>query len=350
MNALQYCHRKGVVHGNLSLDTVMVTHQGHVAKLVAFVCEGKPQDDIRALGDIIDALQLPGFKPLVERCRGEFSNMDEALQAIHRPKSLKWLRAGLFLVALLVIVAGAFWTGHYMSQTRDKEQADSLPLPGIYFSDTIRLTNLASIEYFYSTVTGANIYWHGWSNDIPDQVSEEVAIDMGLSVRWAPFNLGSDNADVNHIGCFCLWCDTVGRGPFAPFDTYWPAGKAMAEIAGTPLGIVRRVWGGGWRMPTIDELTELRDKCVWTLVRQRGIPLGYHVKGPNGASIYMPLAGYRLRYREHELGTVGHYWSSTPVPGVDRAAYALKLDSVLLNAKDTVSLEYSLCIRPVLDN
>ena len=85
-------------------------------------------------------------------------------------------------------------------------------------------------------------------------------------------------------------------------------------------------------------------------MRHRSIPLGYKVRGPKGTSIFMPLAGYRLRYREHEIGAVGRYWSSTPVTNRDREVYALKLDTTVINFADTVSIEYSLSIRPVRDH
>lgn len=166
---------------------------------------------------------------------------------------------------------------------------------------------------------------------------------------WAPFNVGCTDADVNHVGAYHLWCDTTKTGPFHQLDEYWPQNQPMTDIAGTRHDPARQQWGGGWRMPSHDEFIELRDKCVWSLVRYRGVPLGYKVKGVNGASIYLPLAGYRLKYREHQIGSVGHYWSSTPVDGLDRQAYAMSLDTTLLNPNDTVSLEYSLSIRPVLD-
>ena len=104
VDALQYCHHKGVVHGNLSPQSVMVTHQERVAKLVAFGCEGQPEDDLRALGDIIELLQLPGLKHVVEGCRdGKITSIDDVAHALRHRESGKWLPRTLVVLALLAV-------------------------------------------------------------------------------------------------------------------------------------------------------------------------------------------------------------------------------------------------------
>lgn len=353
IDALQYCHRKGVTHGNLSPKAVIVTHQDYVAKLVAFGCKGSASDDVHALGEIIDSLRLDAFKNIVERCRnGAITDMETVRKAINRPKSHSWKFGLLFALLLATVVALAFWTGHHTSMVHDKNLADSLPLPGIYYSDTVHLSALNENDEFYafySTITGADLYYINVEKKPPGNIPEEVAVDLGLSVLWAPFNLGSGDANVNHLGGFFMWCDTLGIGRFAPVDKYWPQNRPMTDIAGTVYDGVRRVWGGGWRTPTIQEWTELVLKCKWTLMLERGIPPGYKVHGPNGAEIFLPLAGYRLRYRDHDIGVMGHYWSSTPVEGVDRQAHALRLDTTIIDLDDVVSLDHGLSIRPVLD-
>ena len=102
-------------------------------------------------------------------------------------------------------------------------------------------------------------------------------------------------------------------------------------------------------MPTASELHELHRRCVWTLVRQRGMPLGYLLKGPNGNSIFLPMAGYRDKNSECEIGLTGSYWSSTPVAGIDRCVYAMRIDSTVVTSTDTVPIGFARSIRPVLD-
>lgn len=148
-----------------------------------------------------------------------------------------------------MLAAVAFWMGHNVTMQRDNQFADSLPLPGIYFSDTVRLSAMKetdSASLFHSTLTGASIYYYNIELNPPGPISEDVAIDLGLSVRWAPFNLGCDDADVNQFGSFYMWCDTLGVGRFAPVDKYWPSDSPMMDISGTQHDIVHRVWG--WRL------------------------------------------------------------------------------------------------------
>ena len=354
VDALLYCHRKGVVHGNLSAHTVMVTHQDHVAKLVALACEGGPQDDIRALGDVIAALRLREFKSLAKRCRaGRVTSMDNVLKAMNRPKPLKWLPMGLLLAALLAgIVAASFWAGHRTSLAIDSRRADSLPLPNIYFSDTVGLSALndqGEKGVTRATLTGALIYGLDRTSPVPGNIPEEAAVDLGLSVLWAPFHLGCADADINNLGGQFTWCDTLGAGEFVPMDKYWPPGRPMIDIAGTGHDRARRIWGGRWRMPTLADWQELELKCKWILVLQRGIPPGYNVHGPSGAEIFLPLAGYGFHYRSHDVGLVGHYWSSTPMAGADRQAHALRIDTATVDIGGARSLEHSLSIRPVID-
>lgn len=351
VDALHYCHSKGIAHGHLSADSVLVTHQSAQARLVNFDCCDDFQADLLSMATIIDILQLPKLKRVASDCRNGAIRTADALQkAIEHKTRLgrRWIIPVVVTVAVVTLLV-SFWAGYRTTFVESSLPPDSLQLKGLYFSDTVRLSQADGLQHFYSTLTGANIYYCDWRGAQRTEIAESKAVDLGLSVLWAPFNVGCTDADVNHVGAYYLWCDTTLAGAFHQLDEYWPQTQPMADIAGTRHDPARQQWGGDWRMPSHDEFIELRDKCVWSLVRYRGLPLGYKVKGANGASIYLPLAGYRLKYREHQIGAVGHYWSSTPVDGIDRQAYAMSLDTTLINPNDTVSLEYSLSIRPVLD-
>ena len=71
-------------------------------------------------------------------------------------------------------------------------------------------------------------------------------------------------------------------------------------------------WGGRWRMPTASQVEELTSKCNWTLITLDGVD-GYNVKGKNGNSIFIPLAGYIHEANNHAtgVGEYGFYWTST---------------------------------------
>lgn len=64
----------------------------------------------------------------------------------------------------------------------------------------------------------------------------------------------------------------------------------------------------GNKLPTKQQLEELKSKCTWTWTGK-----GYKVTGPNGYSITLPAAGYRLcNGVVTNVGAYGRYWSSTP--------------------------------------
>ena len=63
----------------------------------------------------------------------------------------------------------------------------------------------------------------------------------------------------------------------------------------------------GNKLPTKQQLEELKSKCTWTWTGK-----GYKVTGPNGNSILLPAAGQRLRDGNTQfVGTYGYYNSST---------------------------------------
>ncbi|MBO5672769.1 MAG: hypothetical protein J6S09_00600 [Paludibacteraceae bacterium] len=64
----------------------------------------------------------------------------------------------------------------------------------------------------------------------------------------------------------------------------------------------------GDKLPTKEQLEELKNECEWTWTGN-----GYKVIGSNGESIMLPAAGYRdCSGGVGRVGAVGGYWSSTP--------------------------------------
>lgn len=85
-------------------------------------------------------------------------------------------------------------------------------------------------------------------------------------------------------------------------------------------------WGSSWRMPSREQLGELRIQCKWERTQLNGV-YGYKVTGPNGNSIFLPAAGYRRDKLLRYAGSEGCYWSRTLAWLYPRNARVLSFDS-----------------------
>ena len=162
----------------------------------------------------------------------------------------------------------------------------------------------------------------------------EGAVDLGLSVYWASCNVGATSPE--EYGDYFAWGETTTKSDYssATSVTY---GLSITELASR--GIIgsdgnltaaydaaTANWGGSWRMPTLDEMKELLNKCTWEWTTQNGV-YGRKVTGPNGNSVFLPAAGYRYNSSLSYAGSIGYYWSATPY-SYSCLAYYLNFDSV----------------------
>lgn len=112
-----------------------------------------------------------------------------------------------------------------------------------------------------------------------DNISKETFptsgyVDLGLSVKWNAVNEGADSPNAN--------------GDFYDYD------RAVSKF--------------GNKLPTYEQFEELEDKCTW-----KRAAYGYKVTGPNGKSIFLPLAGFcDCDGNVYDVDTYGVYWSSAP--------------------------------------
>ena len=155
---------------------------------------------------------------------------------------------------------------------------------------------------------------------------------------WADRNIGAENPW--DYGYYFWWGDTVG---YKRVNDIWVASDGSTsnfsfEPNNTPtdgknIGTLRnegwitsdnvfalehdaaRVqWGGGWRMPTMQELSDLGNKCDWTWTTLKGVN-GYEVRGRGdfaSNSIFLPAAGYGGGTSLYDASSHGYYWSSVP--------------------------------------
>ena len=162
------------------------------------------------------------------------------------------------------------------------------------------------------------------------------AVDLGLSVKWASFNVGATKPE--EYGGYYAWGETEEKDDYS-WSTYkWCNGSedTMTKYCtdssyGTvdnkttldPEDDVAHVkWGGDWRMPTRAEQDELRNECTWEWTTQNGVT-GYCVTGPNGNSIFLPAAGLRRGAYIYHTGYRDDYWSGSLYSDYSSHAYGL---------------------------
>ena len=148
-------------------------------------------------------------------------------------------------------------------------------------------------------------------------------VDLGLSVKWATCNIGASSP--NDYGDYFAWGETEIKNDYS-WSTYkWSNGSEQELIKycfrndhGTidynrtlrmEDDVANVKWGDNWRMPTSDELKELRNNCTWEWVYVNGVN-GYLITGPNGNYIFLPAANSRQEQKRMYSSGSGAYWSS----------------------------------------
>ena len=151
---------------------------------------------------------------------------------------------------------------------------------------------------------------------ISANVSAQKAVNLGLpsGTLWADRNVGASSP--GDYGGYYAWGETSTKSDYT-WDTYthcdgnWDnCHNIGSNIAGTRYDVARQKWGGGWKMPTKAQWSELRSECTWIWTTHGGHN-GYKVTGPNGKSIFLPAAGHRCGTSSNGVGSYGVYWSAT---------------------------------------
>ena len=215
----------------------------------------------------------------------------------------------------VVVVRGVCWSIEQNPTIEDSHTTNGVST-GIYTSSLTEL-NYGTTYYVRAYAINANgITAYGEERifttlPIEGTTNGHAWVDLGLpsGKKWATRNIGANSPE--EFGQYFAWGETSPKAEYTEENctTY---GKTMDDISGNAqYDAARANWGGDWRMPTEDELDELRFNCIWTWTTQNGVN-GYNVEGPSGASIFLPAAGYRDGSSLDDAGSDGYYWSSTP--------------------------------------
>lgn len=195
------------------------------------------------------------------------------------------------------------------------EVGQNLTLPFTYKNEILLLGNV----YLKKKGNGGN---GGNPGGDPSAQAGE-AIDLGLSVKWASYNVGANKAE--DIGGYYAWGETEEKDfygdNYAHSDSESKYHDIGTNISGTQYDVARAKWGGSWRMPTIAEFRELVEKCTLNYTSMNGVN-GLMVTGPNGNTIFFPVGGRKYGSSEVSDSNYGLYWSATIENGNGKKATA----------------------------
>ena len=138
------------------------------------------------------------------------------------------------------------------------------------------------------------------------------------------------------LGLSVLWCDrNVGASSSSGYGNYYAPNKASSAALSM---------GSGWRLPTQAELEELYN-CTWSWTGS-----GYRVTGPNGNSIYLPVAGYVDGSGLCHAGSKSFLCSSTFADdGCNTIILYFNSDTLRFLSLTSYEHGYEISVRPVCD-
>ncbi|MBR4842967.1 MAG: Ig-like domain-containing protein [Bacteroidaceae bacterium] len=176
---------------------------------------------------------------------------------------------------------------------------------------------------------------------VKDYTPVREYVDLGLSVKWATCNVGAMAPTAP--GNYYAWGEIEAKSLYTysnyrfknPSIRYGyskynfdPEDGDIDYKYGLDMedDVARALWGEGWRMPTVEELTELVESCSWEWISINGTE-GYQVTGPNGNQIFLPAANYRIDEGDGAVEGWTSYLSSTLSSSVSGCAMGIDFSS-----------------------
>ncbi|GEM_PF-1270060 len=212
--------------------------------------------------------------------------------------------------------------------------------------------------YYYRAYVKIDGIAHYGAVVIRDSEKGIMAVDLGLSVKWASFNIGASAPE--DYGWYLAWGETRPKAQY-DWNTYFDSVNGSdsnfsnynnhggKRILSSENDAATVNWGAPWRMPTISEFEELIEKCDWTWTTLNGV-IGYKVSSrTNGNCIFLPAGGSRW-WDDDEIigeGTWGYYWPSTLNSDYDYIAYNMSFHSNFCGGRGDTYRYVGQSVRPV---
>ena len=133
-------------------------------------------------------------------------------------------------------------------------------------------------------------------------------VDLGLSVKWSAFNIGARSP--YEFGYYFSWGETEPKADYTQNTCKWynnttglftkynsdPSKGVVSQLdCIDPMDDVAHVkWGGGWRLPSFNEVEELIRECEFIWVKEKdvyGMLVTSNKEGYEDRSLFLPAAG-----------------------------------------------------------
>ena len=189
-------------------------------------------------------------------------------------------------------------------------------------------------------------------SDATGKIGGYEYVDLGLSVKWARYNLGTSKPE--GAGSY-YWM----AGGADVFDQLRNSGaKADFVISGTKFDNATSLWGSKWRTPTKAEVEELINGCTFEFTEFKATIGLKCISKVNGRSIFLPASDNRynnydgtfdkadlsLGYGEYIIGQIKDFtlkWSQCSIYTFG----FFKSNKIGIDFEDMY--RYKLTIRPV---
>ena len=194
-------------------------------------------------------------------------------------------------------------------------------------------------------------------------------VDLGLSIKWATCNVGASSP--NEYGDYFAWGEIVPKSEynntnykwqkkderylyFTKYDYLKEDGKVDKKTRLEKADdVASAFWGDNWRMPTTEEIRELKKNCLWTWITIDGCKGYIATSSINGKSVFFPAAGCwdGVEHKSKEVG--GWFWTADLVEPQSAAALRYYYDE-RYSPSDNVFTQYScrrnygFSVRPII--
>lgn len=393
LTAVKHCHSLQVIHRDLKPSNIMITCEGNQVRIIDFGLsdtdrysslkaaagtvhyvapeiletdgEITAQADIYSLGMIMKDMDLPKrYNNVIDKAvavnrEARFSNIAQVQEAIesarNRNTQKKWLVTTI--VAVVMLCLAAFWSGYHFNTKLFRGQTASIARSNFdseqHHADSLALASDTTLTTMTVAEKGLKFFYPKPGVALAvSPIAESDAVDLGLSVDWAPCNIGAERTMGRLMpGAFLRTMpnpyQVLNYGRDYPDSIFV---RNQPSLEGSLNDVAVRLWYGRWRLPLNSDFYELIERCQWQYIEPPSDLPGYLVTGPNGNRIFLPLGGFLYGTHYFSIAERGYYWSSSLSPaGInDPKEWALVLDRYMVQIEPHSRLNGFL-VRPVID-